>query len=459
MGRKEKIIIFALVAAFSCSESFGMGNKPAAAAKKPAPKVVATINMAAPVAPAPKMLTLQDCYLLSLKRSETLAITKEEIERAKAQFFAATATILGDVDFNYIDFIQEKQRGFSSADQQKSGVQGTLNDPERATSYFSVQQPLFQGFKSLAAFKAAGSLKEQRKDQYIRAKQLLFEDVADSLFLLLYRRKEIAIINGIHKLLEDRIKELQERVNVGRSRESEVVNVQSKMKVLEADLAQAQGALLLSKYQLEFLTGIPIDPELIQDDDTDVNESKERGAYLREGAARPDVEAARHSINLAWSNIIAAQSGLWPLVTMQTNRYTHREGFQAGIDWDLTFNVDVPLFSGGENIGKLKDTVAQWKQAKLRYSEAQRRAVLEIQQSYSNWETTLKQSRALDEAVMAADENFRLQTQDYSYSLVSNLDVLDALEQLNNTQRSSNQARYQVKQFFWRLRVAAGEIK
>ena len=46
-----------------------------------------------------KTISLMECYDLALKRSETVAISKEEIERAEATFFRATGEALGDVDF------------------------------------------------------------------------------------------------------------------------------------------------------------------------------------------------------------------------------------------------------------------------------------------------------------------------------------------------------------------------
>jgi outer membrane protein TolC len=70
----------------------------------------------------------------------------------------------------------------------------------------------------------------------------------------------------------------------------------------------------------------------------------------------------------------------------------------------------------------------------------------------------VEESRALEEAVKASEENFRLQREEYTRNLVSNLEVLEALELFHETRREANQAHYQMKENYWRLKVATGEV-
>ena len=62
---------------------------------------------------APKskeFINLNECYELALKRSETLAISKEEIEKAEAAFFQATGDAFGDVSFVATSITQDVQK-------------------------------------------------------------------------------------------------------------------------------------------------------------------------------------------------------------------------------------------------------------------------------------------------------------------------------------------------------------
>jgi len=151
-----------------------------------------------------------------------------------------------------------------------------------------------------------------------------------------------------------------------------------------------------------------------------------------------------------------AQSKFWPELSIENNQYIRREGFQSNIDWDFLFKINVPLFQGGEAIGNVKKAVSEWKKKKLNYSKVRREAELEIKKHYENWLASVSEARSLQEAVKAAEENFRLQKQDYVHNLVSNLDVLEALQELLQTRRDANRAHYEMKQNDWAFQVATG---
>ena len=63
---------------------------------------------------------------------------------------------------------------------------------------------------------------------------------------------------------------------------------------------------------------------------------------------------------------------------------------------------------------------------------------------------------ALEESVEAAEENFRLQKEEYARNLVNNLDVLEAVEELQTARRNANRADHQMRQRFWELQIASG---
>lgn len=403
-------------------------------------------------------LTLRDCFELALQRSETVAIQKEEIEVVEAQFFNALSEALGDADFVITDFRQDAPKPGASGTSSDSSLSSTSAARHRRERKFLIAQPIFQGFKSLGALKGAGSLKKQREEEKIRAEQLLFLDVARAFYDLFKLKRDAEILGGIHKLLVERLEDLSEREKIGRSRLSELATAKARLKILEADLARSRGALAVARQILEFLTGIPLDPSQLAEESLEEEKPREAGSYVEKVVLRPDVKAAEQAARVAWNSVVVAQSGLWPELTLENNQYVKREGFQSGFDWDLTLKLDVPLFRGGETIGKVKQALAQYRRAKLVHSRTKREATLDIQQAYQDWISSLERFRALQEALTASEENFKLQKEEYTRNLVSNLDVLDALESLNETGRQTNQAYYEMKANYWRLRVATGEI-
>ncbi len=415
------------------------------------------VSMAAPdMLPAqPQVtmqLTLQDCYRLALRQSEIVAMSYENIEATEAAFFEAAGEAIGDVDFVISNTRQEVQK--SSAE---GAVGGTLTASSRRERKFVVTQPIFMGFRSMAALTAAGSLHKQRKEEWIRAKQLLFTDVAGAFYNLIRDQKNIEIFEQTINLLKERISELKEREQIGRSRAGEVATANAQLKGVEADLAKARGELAISRHTLAYLIGQSVQASQLIDADLSVDMAPALDAYIAYSESRSDVEANRQAMKTAWRGIIGAQSYLWPEVNAEANLYQKREGFQSGIDWDLLLKMTIPLFKGGTTAGRIKESVSAWKKQKYAYQLARRDAVLDIQRAYENWIATLNESKAFLDAVTAFQENYDLQKDDYSKNLVNNLDVLDALESLNETKRESNRALYEMKQNYWQLQIAIGQ--
>lgn len=396
-------------------------------------------------------LTLRDCYELALKQSEQIAILKEEIEIAEAQALSAMSEGLGDINFIMSNTQQQKLGGG------EGGVSGSFTRHERRERKFTVTQPLFQGLKAFGAITGAGSFTKQRKEEYERAKELLFLDVARAFYDILKYDKERTIIQEILTLFNERIEELTGREQIGRSRPSEIANARARMKALEADWARTAGLLAGNRYVLEFLTGINISINRLQDEESPDQDPKRIQVDLSGIEWRSDVEAARQAVKMANKGIIVAQSGLWPEISLEYNHYEKREGIQGLIDWDLLFKIDVPIFKGFETSGKIKQAVSDWKQAKLTRRLAMRQAALEIKQAHENWLSKAQEYEALEESVRASHDNFKLQREDYERNLVSNLEVLDALESLHAARRSANEVYYDMKYNYWNWKVALGE--
>lgn len=400
--------------------------------------------------PSTPRLTLWDAYELALARSEIVAIQREQIEEAEAQFYKATGEAVGEVNFLMTRQFQDVQKRGGGSD-----VGSSIMDVDRRERRFVIHQPLFRGFRALGALMGAGSLKKEQKEEWIRAKQLLFLDVGRAFYGLLREKRELETIEGIRLLFEERIQELRAREAIGRSRPSEVATARARLKTMEAEFARTQGTLKAARHLFEFLIGKAVDPSLLIEGEP-LKDIENLETYLETLDSRPDVEAARQAVKTARQAVVIAQSGFWPEISMEHTQYERREGFQSNMDWNLLLTVDIPIFKGGETWGLVKEARSRWKQAKFAYSLARRRAVLEVKQAYENWLSSLKEYRALEEALKASQENFLLQKEDYERNLVSNLDVLAALESLFDTRRQTNATRYQMKENYWNLQVAAG---
>jgi len=407
--------------------------------------------------PAGFTVKIEDAYRSALKTDEGVAIRREAIERTFGDTMVAAGEVIGDVHYIYTDSRQDSpEQSLSGADGANSFA-GTATAKTRSEGKFTFNQPIFQGFKEFGVIGGAGALRRQRVSEKLREEQLLLLDVADAFYGVLEARRDVKTIEDIRRLFDDRIQDLGKREKIGRSRPSEISSARSRMKTLEADYASSRGTLSIIESEFEYLTGIPSRQNNLDDAPVD-HEVTAAPDFGSQADARVDVIAAKASMETAKAAVLVAQSDLFPHVGVSGNLYQKREGFQKDTDWDILMTIDAPLFTGGTTIGLIQRAASDYRIARLMYQATRRDAILDLDRTRTQWLTALERQRAFEAAVKAAEENFNFQTEEYGRSLVSNLDVLEALEILLDSRRDANKAFYETKRAYWRHRVATSDL-
>ena len=387
-----------------------------------------------------KPLALLDCYQLSLKQSEIIGIDAEQIKIAEAHFLEAFGTIMPQVSFSHTE-TRNQSRNTS------------LNNTHEEK--FTFTQALFTGFKEFAGMKASKFEKSQSQKALWWAEQLLFVDVSDAFYLLLEIREDISALKTIEFALGDRIKELKMRQNIGKSRTSEVVTTEYQLYNLQAQIELDRNQELLAQELLAFLIGKPADQ--IVETKFDLN-IKPVSQYLAEASFRPDVEAAYFGWKSDQEKITIARSGFLPSINLEGDYYTHRTNAPTDSKWGALFSVNVPIFEGTTVYGQVKEANSIAKQSELLYSRAGRLALQNIYDAYVNMEISVTRKKTLGRALKSAELSYHLQAQDYKLNVVNNLDVLTAIQNLQDVRRSFIHTSYESKRFYWHLLAAAGEI-
>ena len=410
---------------------------------------------AAPAAElASKPLSLQEAYQLSLKQSEAIGIQAEEIGKAHARFFRAFDYFLPTAHFEMDRFYQDVGKDASGSD----GITGDSRRRFVPTDKFVFHQPLFSGFKELAAIQGTGADKKEQHLRLKRAKELLFIDVMESYYELLRARKDLAVLDETRKIMTDRLKELEGRVRLGRTKESDQLSSSADLKVIEADWAETKAVETTLLNLFEFYIGQPLNDRPLEDSEM-AETLKELPVYLEKAKTRSDVQAEEQADIVADKGVLAAQSDLIPKVSLDGNYYTKRTGFQSGTDWDVMLKFDVPIFELGTTLGDIREATATKAAASLMARQTRRIAERDIKDAYERLHTSELQEKSLGEAADATKQSYTLISDDYGHNLVNNLEVLDALRRYQEIERRSNTASYERKKNFWRFKAALGEIE
>ncbi len=388
-------------------------------------------------------LNLHSCYQLALKKSEDIAINQEKIKEAEGIFMQSLSTILPKISYDHSVKWQDARSSSSASDEVTEGK-------------FVFSQPLFSGFKEFAAIASSRHEKKQRELELNYAKLLLFRDVSDAFYFYLKYQQGMEVLEDIHKILTDRLEELKNREQLGRSRESELVSVEAKLRRQEAEMEDVSSQKDVASQLLEFLTGTA--NITLLDDAPIENELSDISVYLEQSNQRYDVLAQKEAWQLAKKAMTIARSGYFPSVSLDGNRYTHREGSSKDNDWDATLSVDVPIFQGGQTRGDVYRAHAVSNQEELRYLQLKRKALQEVKNAHTLFLSVLRRQDALAKAMEADQKNYDLQQKDFQVNLVNNLEVLQALEDLQDSRRDYRTIQNEVKQLYWRFKTAVGDI-
>ncbi len=398
-----------------------------------------------------KPLMLAKAYEMALKRSESVAITAEEIAQAQARFYRSLDYFLPTVNFEMTRFQQD-------VNDDNAGGGSSLNFGRQRTpeKKFVFSQPLFSGFKELAALQSSGADKKEQRMKWKRAKELLFADVVEAYYAALNSEKDLQVLVAIQELMSQRMKDLKERVDLGRSRESELKTTLTDIKVLESDLVDAKTKVRVAANLLEFYLGESLQPYVLVEDNGEVRDMVSQAV---DPERRADVSAAEQAYLVAQKSVVAANADFFPKITLDGNYYTQRVGFQSGNDWDVTLKFDVPVFEVGQTLGDVKEAVSNREKARLTWEETKRMAQLEARNEREEFISSQQSEEALGDAKKASKENYEILQKEYASNLVNNLEVLDALRRYQDIERRYQTAHYTTKKNYWKLKLALGELR
>lgn len=395
-------------------------------------------------------MTLAEAYQLAIRQSEELAQRKDGLIELEAKISELWSAVYPKIALRHSEFLQDSQQ------RETSGVSGSFTSRKRPETRFTGRQPIFSGFKEYLALKAGHAARKAAESDLIRARELLYQDVAQAYFDLLGLQKEIAIRREIAKLTGERLAELRTREKIGRSRRSEVLAAEAQLAGLDAQIEAAKGDQAKAQEALRFLTGLA--EELAPGEESGPAAPASLEESLAAVKKRSDLETAREELRIAEFEAKIAWRAFWPTVNLDGNYYLERTGLQKEIKWDVLAVAEIPIFQGGALRAKVHQAQARRRSAQEAVSLAQRRAASEVRSIWSEFVSATRVEDALNKAVSSAQANVKAQSEDYRLGLVDNLDVLGSLNSLQETQLRRQEADLNSALLRVKLKVATGGV-
>lgn len=400
---------------------------------------------------AVQKITLARCFELALQNSEKIAISLEAIKKAESQYTQVLGKSLPELSFRFTSLWQD-QSGLKD----QGSVGGSFTNSPQPEALLRMKLPLFNGYRELAATKAGASLVRQRTKEKDHVRLLLFQDVAQSYYALLLAKENLNTFQKTLDLTQKRLKEIVAREAIGRSRKTEVIDSEAKIAQLQVEKEESKETYQTAKNLLEFLIGIPLEGELHHF--SKALPQKNLGSYLNDAHTRPDMQAKKEAVLVAKGAFSSAKSEHWPGLDLNANYYLERTGLREPIDWDFNLGVTVPLWSWGAIQGKVKEARANFKSAQREKELLEKETELEIKDAFEKYSSSSKRVLLQEKALKLVRRSFELKSEEYQRNLINNLEVLDALDHLYQTELALNAIRFQNILNYLKLETSHGKI-
>jgi outer membrane protein TolC len=203
---------------------------------------------------------------------------------------------------------------------------------------------------------------------------------------------------------------------------------------------RAKSGFILANQQLKFLLNIPSSDSLVVDDSLVVKDFLDELAFsnLDDFKAfseknRADIKALDYQVKATSEGEKATLGKFAPTIaisanvlhqaqieyaSVSANDYIRSKGVSLALIW--------PLFEGGRKLIDYQESKLRTEQMKLLYEQADKKRVLDVEQSYFTFIENSKNKESLEEAMNMAKESLRLSNLLYVEGMSTQLDVLNA---------------------------------
>ncbi len=395
---------------------------------------------------------LAQCFAWAKEQSESLHMQMEQVYQLEQQFKQALAAALPNLNFNATDkwLDTSSLRGASSPS-------GTFISPQPQVN-LAFSQTLFSGFREYAAMSASKHQGQAAELQLKHANTSLYQDVSNAFYLISNLEGQLVNILSAVDLSESRIKELRHWVDLGKSRHSEVILVESQKATYEAQAAALRGQIDVARDLLSFLTGKDMAETKLADRLERVRNLDPEETVLARAQARTDVRALHKQLESQEDQVRLAKGAWYPSVSFLGDYYMKRVSALDPIKWDASITASLPLFSGGSQVAAVRQAKSQVSQAQYDFELGLRQARSQIHSAYNTLRASVFQAAAAEKAYNKANESYNLQLQEYRLGLVNNLDVLTAINSLLSAKLTFDKTAVQSKLDLLLLKAATEEL-
>lgn len=303
--------------------------------------------------------------------------------------------------------------------------------------------------------------------QFKIAEQDLILRVAQAYFDVLMAQDNVQLSGAQKAAISEQLEQARRNFEVGTSTITDTYEAQARYDLTSAQEIAAQSNLEVRQRTLQQLTnsmpgslrqlGAQFNPEMMQPDDMEkwVDNAMQHNLQL---------DAARIAADLAEKEVARNRGGHYPTVDLvASHTQNNSSGGNLGVSSDtrtssIGVQLNIPIYQGGAISSRQREAEANRERAKDDLENARRTAALQARQAYLGMVNGIAQVKALQQALKSSESVLEASKMGQEVGVRTNLDVLNAQQQLYFTRRDLYQAEYNYLMSQLKLKAAVGTL-
>jgi outer membrane protein TolC len=364
-------------------------------------------------------LTFESCLSLAKKYSASLISQQENVNQAGWQKLKAGGAMLPSVAMQF-----GKQYGYSNSNFVNGGWQTEI----------TADQPIFYGTAKLRQVFLQDS--ELKKQEYLLKNSwtLLAERVAQAYYGYASALSDMHNAESAVDLIKKRVIELNGWAALGKSRKSDLYSAEAKVSQLVAQVTAARNNAFNASLALAFVIGQNGGGML----DIDVPEAGTLTAAATDADIetlaqnRSDYRSQKEELDAQSRRIEIEQAAFLPQVNLNVSSVLGGSP-SAGGGLTALLSAQWPIFEGGARIADNAVALSQKTALEAQTDELLRQITIELKGRYADLQASYESVTELGDAYEKTDKSFKEQENGYSLGAVTNLDVLQSMQDLIDT--------------------------
>jgi len=328
----------------------------------------------------------------------------------------------------------------------------------------SLVQPLYRQ-QNRVAYTESELQVAQTDAQFKSTEQNLILRVAQAYFDVLIAQDGVALAGAQKQAIAEQLEQAKRNFEVGTATITDTHEAQARHDLVSAQEIAAQSNLEIKKRALQQLTNaMPIALNSLGGKfKLESPQPADMEAWVEQAQQRNlQLDVAQAAAQLAEKEVARNRAGHYPTLDLVAN-YTQNSAGGGSLTSEsrnaaLGVQLNVPLYQGGALNSRSREAEANLDRAKEELENVRRTVALQTRQAYLGVVNGVAQVQALQQALKSSETLLEASKLGQEVGVRTNLDVLNAQQQLFSTRRDLYQAEYNYLISQLQIKAAAGTL-